>query len=334
MARAAAESLAALTADHVGPAVFLLTQALTDSDAGVQRRAARALGLLGPRAAAATDALVAALRGSRWTVRDAAALALGRVGAGSGAARDALLHVALRDPAPLARDAAATSLAAVSPSTPDVLYGTLEHPHARLRCRALRALARFAARDAGVVPAVSRALNDGHGKVRRTAAGVLGPLGAAARLAVPDLLRRHNDRDPRVAEAADAALAEVRRFAPPWDWVVLLAEPGGDAEPILVDVLRHPDFLRRLRQAFIEVCCRRARWHLRRMTRAETPAAPSEPTTSRLAAEEALVAAESAAGPRRGGREAARRREAAWLLAWLAERLLAEPHAAPTFRAP
>ena len=87
---------------------------LKADDPAKRRKAAVALGALGPRAKAAVPALAAALKDTDVSVRGAAALALGTMGSEARAAVPALAEV-LKDDKDGVRHAALVALSAVGP---------------------------------------------------------------------------------------------------------------------------------------------------------------------------------------------------------------------------
>ena len=112
-------------------------------DDDVRRRAARALGRLGPRAERATPVLVEALGDPNGHVRTEAATALGRIGS-----RDpevvVALAVATRDEGNLVRHAAAVALGRLGApeSAGEALEALLEDEDGQVREAARRALQR------------------------------------------------------------------------------------------------------------------------------------------------------------------------------------------------
>jgi hypothetical protein len=314
--QAAAQALSRADAPALVPVLTALEDGLRDADVLVQRRAAQLLATLGERARPALPALIEALRGRRWTAREAAALALGQVGTDDPSARTALVGCVLHDRTALVREAATRSLGALAANAPEAvaaLRAATEHEHARVRCRALRALARFGDRE-GVVAAVAKALTDSHLKVRRAAAEVLGTLGAAALPVLPALLRRRYDRDRGVAKASAQSLDQLRGALPfPLaEWLQPFTAPAASPGDGLRTLLERPDLPGEVQARFGATCERRARWH-RRLARG-AGAAPELPAGSAWAAA-CTALAEVDHG-------AAREQEAAWLAAWWWEELL------------
>jgi HEAT repeat protein len=324
--QAAARALSACPAADLAPCVPEIAAALCHPDPLVQRRAAQALAVLGPAAASAVPALIEALSARRWTMREAAAQALGRVGGSSAALRAALVTSALHDRTALVREASTLALGQLGEALAargDLLAG-LRHPFARVRCRALRALALPGHFCPDLLSVFTTALADGDFKVRRTAAEQLGPLGALALPALPALLRRQHDREARVGAVASAALAQLGKELPPplQPWLRYFSEPGQPASVGLQRALVEGDLPGPLQSDFLALCARRTRWHQRLApvdgASAAIPAAPWEAAQGVLDA--AARAAEAHAPPKRERAHvgaAAREQEAAWLTAWL-----------------
>jgi HEAT repeat protein len=157
-----------------GAAVTPLAGLLKHEDSFVRRQAAEALARIGPDAAAAQPALLAALKDSSVAVRAAAADALGEIAADLPATARALV-AALAENEPVRRHVGA-------------------------------ALVRLG-RDA--VPALSDALTEKPALVRYHSARVLGLLGPEAASAVPRLIDLLRDKEPRVRRMAIVALGEI-----------------------------------------------------------------------------------------------------------------------------
>lgn len=174
---------AALALGQVGrrteaEAIPALQKALADPDAFVRLHAAAALGTIGPRAAATVPSLVERLADRDPMVADGAAKALGRLGAKASAALSKAL-----DPQESPED--------------------------------VRVLAAFALGGLGAdgVSPLLRGLNDRSAAVRRTTARALGKSGGLAASAVKPLERlAEQDPDPRVRQAAAAAVRSIRGF--------------------------------------------------------------------------------------------------------------------------
>jgi HEAT repeat protein len=167
-------------------AVPALVGTLKDSDMGVRRYAALALGRIGPGACEAVPALAVALRDSDGDVRYAAAGALGRIGPAASEAVPALA-VALKDSDVAVRRSAAESLGQIGPGAGEA------------------------------VPALVEALKDPDVPVHACAARALGEIGPGAAEAIPALRAALADpnRDKSVFAAAAEALKKIRGEEPP-----------------------------------------------------------------------------------------------------------------------
>jgi len=156
-----------------------LAEALEDGDRAVRFAAARALGNIGAKAAAAAPALVAALDDEDADVRRSAARAIGNI-------EDHALALP-----PLAR--------------------ALADPDSNVRWTAARSLSK---QGAAAVPILVEALADENPAVRRIAAQALEDIGDGARLAIPALARAAGDADPDVRLAANRALEWIALETP------------------------------------------------------------------------------------------------------------------------
>src|SRR5205807_844892 len=147
-----------------------------------RRKAANALGLAGPDAAAAVPALVEALKDTDAQVRGTAARALAAVGP---SAVPALLKAAESSPDRPARPLAYLALGESRPVGPEAsraLVAGLKDPDGEVRAAAAFALAGL---GDGAVPPLCEALR----AKEPSAALALGQIGApAANVAVPDLV--------------------------------------------------------------------------------------------------------------------------------------------------
>ena len=230
--RRAAASLGAMGDKAAVPA---LVRALDDSDASVRAEAARSLGLL--RDERAVPALCRALADPDVDVRFYAAYALGEIR--DRRAADPLLE-ALADPEWCVRDQAAWALRELhDPSLaprlvrlladakadaahiewlvrqmpPETVVGPLadllRSGNETARLRAARCLARI--EDEAVVPHLLAALRDRSPGVRRLAVGALAErTDERAKAAIEKMLAA--EKDPGVAEAAEAALRKLARL--------------------------------------------------------------------------------------------------------------------------
>jgi HEAT repeat protein len=156
-------------------AVLTLVEMLRNPSDDVRRRAAAALGQLGPRAATASPAMIAALKGQSTPTRAAILSALGRVGAANEATLPTLLS-ALNDPSEEIREAAASTLSG--------LVGS--HREA-------------------VMPALLKAMNDPSGSVRFRVSEGLGKI-RPSRIVLPYLIEALKGGGRDAMQAADGAL--------------------------------------------------------------------------------------------------------------------------------
>ena len=131
-----------------------------------QRRALLVCGVLGPFAVDLVGAILATLNSPRWPVREAALHALVRIGASKAVCHAAA--AAALDRSAAVRAAALELLALRPGEVPEVVTSALRHHHPRVRCRALRAIARLD--PEGSVGPLTEALTHSHYRVRRTAA--------------------------------------------------------------------------------------------------------------------------------------------------------------------
>jgi HEAT repeat protein len=127
---------------QLGPAVVVpLTDALSHPDPGIRSRVAEMLAWLGPRAATASPALIAALGDSNGQVRDTASSALQRIGRGT-----SLLVQALHHQEPRVRRGAAEALGQTMPNGEVIaaLTAALDDEDAATRGAAARSLKKHA----------------------------------------------------------------------------------------------------------------------------------------------------------------------------------------------
>jgi HEAT repeat protein len=177
-------------------AVPVLVELLQQESADPEQRwrAAELLGAIGPEAADAVPALVAARR-------------------------DADPHV---------RAVAVRSLGQLAPASAEAIPELVEALDSAERLPALAALANFGALAAPAVPRVRAILaKGGDAAVRWNAARTLGRIGPPARAAVPDLLAGLRDRDALVREHCAESLGQVGQA----DEVVLAGLVGVLGDP-------------------------------------------------------------------------------------------------------
>jgi HEAT repeat protein len=236
--------MAALPAERLTAVLATLANELASASPTAQRRALLVCGVLGSLAADLVETLLATLNSPRWPVREAALHALARIDSSKpvcdGAAGAALDRSA-------AVRAAALELLTLRPGeVPDAVASALQHHHPRVRCRALRAVARL--NPAGSVAPLTEALTDSHHRVRRTAAETIGGLGVLALPAAGRLARCRCDGNEAVAAAARKALQRLRPHLPAF--VEPLLGETNDPQTLLTELLvRLPESLREAAEA-------------------------------------------------------------------------------------
>jgi HEAT repeat protein len=185
---------------------------LRDPDVAVRLAALDFLEMLGPDAAPAAPALIAALRDPNLFVRWAATRTLGKIGPVNLNESIPALARLLSDPDLDVRVTAAAVLEHfgkdAAPAA-DAIARAVNRGDAEFRIAALRALQAVGPRTGDHVPVVVTALGHPDERVRRAAAIVLGRLGLAARAAEPALRRALNDKDAEVRKAASDALLDI-----------------------------------------------------------------------------------------------------------------------------
>jgi hypothetical protein len=185
---------------------------LRDPDVAVRLAALDYLEMLGPDAAPAAPAIIAALRDPNLFVRWAATRVLGKIGPVNLNESIPALARLLADPDLDVRVTAAAVLEHfgkdAAPAA-DAIARAVNRGDAEFRIAALRALPAIGPRAADHVPAVVMALNHPDERVRRAAAIVLGRLGPAARSAEPALRRALGDKDAEVRRNASDALLDI-----------------------------------------------------------------------------------------------------------------------------
>ncbi|HEY1349274.1 MAG TPA: HEAT repeat domain-containing protein [Ktedonobacteraceae bacterium] len=180
----------------------------SDSDFGVRRAAATALGNLGSTDSRILDALLASLSDSDFGVRRAAASALGHLGSADPRVLDALL-ASLSDSDSRVRRAAASALGHLGSADPrvlDALLTSLSNPFRLVRQTAATALGHLGSADSRVLNALLTSLFDSDWQMREAAATALGHLGNADPRILDALLTSLFDSDWQMREAAATAL--------------------------------------------------------------------------------------------------------------------------------
>lgn len=230
---------------HASPFVeAVVSRARGDESAGVRCGAARALGVIGSRAAVA--GLLDALADPSEAVRAAAAQALMRIGPSASELDGLVRALASPDPyvaafsawslgnlgeaaapavdalaAALTRDATvavvAGALARIGPGAAEAvpeLTRELASDDDGRRWRAARTLGRVGPAAAAAVAALTTALADPNSVVRAHAARALGRIGPAARPAAAALQRATGDPEPGVRDEARQALERLAGAVP------------------------------------------------------------------------------------------------------------------------
>jgi HEAT repeat protein len=156
-----------------------LIEALKDKDPGVVKKAAEALGDIGPRAKAAVPTLIESLKDENKVVRQGTAEALGRIGPSAKAAVPTLIE-------------------------------SLKDENKGVRWRASEALGKIGPEAKAAVPALTEALKDENEGVRQGTAEALGKIGSEAKDAVPALIEALKDENEVVRQRAAEALGKIR----------------------------------------------------------------------------------------------------------------------------
>jgi len=197
------------------PAVPHLLAALKDKDESVWKKATEGLVKVQGGKSVAVE-LSKALQDESLPVRQGAAYALHRFGADAVAP----LIEALKDKAPGVVREAADSLKAIGPEANSAMAPlavlAVESNDARVRQTSVLAMLsitgqyRFRDDPAKAVPNLIKLLDSPDPDNRLQAALLLGVLGPTAKDAAPTLLKVAQDRDPRVRQAAVAALERIK----------------------------------------------------------------------------------------------------------------------------
>jgi HEAT repeat protein len=204
-----------------------LVRELQHADVRRRWRAAVALWEMGPHAAEATEALMAALVDPAPIVADAATGALARIRGQSaprlGEARPTtgpvdvpLLVEALRHEDVRVREWAAVALRDLGPGAHDAvpaLIEVLRDPGSGIRDWAALALGGVAIEVTAVLPELVQALHDANMFLRAAAATSLGALGSRARPAVPQLVAALRDENGGVRARSAVALGRIGPLA-------------------------------------------------------------------------------------------------------------------------
>ena len=223
-------------------AVPKLVALLKDNNPAVRERAARAIGRLGPEAASALPALLAATRAAGGAPAFADALAHTGPAAlpalldtlqkgkpdesawilkalrGFGAPAVPVLSEALKHPSPAVRAAAAGTLGSMGRDAADAvnpIFVLTEDANSEVQAAALRALVALRADSSRIKPLLQTALASPNADVRKAAAAGTAAFGGAAQLGVNGLLDLLDDEDAAGRVAAVQALGQLGAQAAP-----------------------------------------------------------------------------------------------------------------------
>ncbi len=201
----------ACPSDPVDLAVATLESALSDESAPVRIQAARALGRIGPRAAAVASRLIGLLKEADETIRCQAAQALGEVGGETESTIAALIEL-LKDASAPVKATAARALGVLSkaagPAVP-ALVSLLQDREESVRTAAAEAIALVGPLDQAATDTLAEGLVSPDNVVRAQTAQALGTIGAAAEEAAPALVEAMADRNDRVRAQAVEALGKI-----------------------------------------------------------------------------------------------------------------------------
>jgi HEAT repeat protein len=222
--RGATLALLTMTPEHARCAVTALVDALGDRDQDVRCGAIDALGGLGPMAASAVPALLAALTAPSPVVRRAVVHSIGRIRE-DGLSAMAALGVASRDSDEGVRSCAIGALEAIGgDSAVHLLIKATRDTTDRVASQVVAALGSLAALPQLTIPTIIAAMRT-TGDTQGAAVKALGQFGADAVTSVVALL---HDADPDVRVAALRAVAQLKEHA-------------SDAVPALIQALSDPD---------------------------------------------------------------------------------------------
>ena len=217
--------------DPIDLAVTTLESSLADESASVRIQAARALGRIGPRAAAVTPRLIGLLKEADETIRCQAVQALGEVGGDTGTTMAALVEL-LKDASAPVKATAARALGALGKAAEpavSALVPLLQDREEAVRTAAAEAIALVGPLDQADTDTLAEGLVSPDNVVRAQTAQALGTIGAAAEDAAPALVEAMADRNDRVRAEAVEALGKIGESA------AAVAVPG------LVRALRDQD---------------------------------------------------------------------------------------------
>ncbi len=191
----------------------------SSSDAFLKLISSWALAKLNPRnplhGARAIRALISSLASKDPRLQQAASMAAGELELGPAAIPQLLPNIfsAFKSSNEDVRESAVAALSNALSKVPaePVLERAMENP--QLRQMALRVVERLGPRAKGIVPVISKALDDSASSIRRDAALALAAIGPAASESVPALVERLKDDAPEVRWSATYALGSIGRDA-------------------------------------------------------------------------------------------------------------------------
>jgi HEAT repeat protein len=185
-----------------------LLAALQDPDPHVRHVVTAALGEIAPADKEVIAALVSRLRtGDRLS----AVKALGHFAADAREAVPTLVEL-VKDPDTETRLTAVIILGEIGPDAAlavRVLTEALRDADATVREHAAESLGQIGTEDASTIAALSEALKDNNSRVRRDAVRTLGQIGPAAKSAVPAIRGLQKDESENVRSAARTALRQI-----------------------------------------------------------------------------------------------------------------------------
>jgi HEAT repeat protein len=207
--------------EHLGPkaapAVAALSDALSDEDIDVRRKAIAALTAIGEAAGAAAPALNRMIRSDAtpqhlWVPAVRCLFVLGQNG------QEALQQILKDRDWSLRRKLMETmgKLGAdVGPQAVPFLRDALQHQEKEVKWIAAMVLSKLQAQAAPALDVLLRALEDRDPTTRKWAALAIGAIGSAAKTAMPNLQKLLRDPDPSVRESVERAIAIIEGKIPP-----------------------------------------------------------------------------------------------------------------------
>ncbi len=194
----------------------LIKQLKNESNVNIRRKAASALGRIGPAAKDAAPALIHAMENDpEKSVRYNSVVALGRIGAASKETVPALINIFENNKEKNVRQNAISALGRIGPAAKDavpaLVHAMENDPEKSVRYSSAEALGKIGPNAKEAVPALIKILeNDLDANNRQNAASAIGGIGAAAKEAVPTLINIfENDTEERVRQSAASALGRI-----------------------------------------------------------------------------------------------------------------------------